>query len=159
MLNEALFEEDMEDENSNKIEIPEPSSSIALELFIFIHKIYMIIYYIILLGLFMFKRYAFDYEYKRIIPDVIIGIVALILNIFRLRISSIGNKTERSLILLIAIIIGVINFIGYIYFMWLQLYVTYFDVVFSAIGLIITFIEIFFSLWTIFNIKVNEKTD
>ena len=146
-------------ENSNKIEIPEPSSSIALELFIFIHKIYMIIYYIILLGLFMFKRYAFDYEYKRIIPDVIICIVALILNIFRLRISSIGNKTERSLILLIAIIMGVINFIGYIYFMWLQLYVTYFDVVFSAIGLIITFIEIFFSLWTIFNIKVNEKTD
>ena len=146
-------------ENSNKIEIPEPSSSIALELFIFIHKIYMIIYYIILLGLFMFKRYAFDYEYKRIIPDVIIGIVALILKIFRLRISSIGNKTERSLILLIAIIMGVINFIGYIYFMWLQLYVTYFDVVFSAIGLIITFIEIFFSLWTIFNIKVNEKTD
>ena len=145
--------------NNNKMEVPEPSSSIALELFLFIHKIYMYIYYIVLLGLFIFKRYAFDYDYTRIIPDVIIGIVALILNIIRLRLTSIGNKTERALILLIAIVLGVINFLFYIYFMWLQKYVTYFDVVFSAVGLIITFIEIFFSFYTIFNIKVHEKTD
>ena len=142
-----------------KNDIPEPSSSIALELFIFIHKIYLYIYNIVLLGLFMFKRYAFDYAYTRIIPDVIIAIIALILNIVRLRFTSIGNKTERALILLIAIGLGIINFLGYIYFMWLQKYVTYFDVVISAVGLIITFIEIFFSFWTIFNIKVHEKAD
>ena len=146
-------------ENQNKNEIPEPSSSIALELFIFVHKIYVYIYNIILLGLFMFKRYAFDYEYKIIIPEVILGIVALLLNIFRLRLTSIGTKTERALILLFAVILGVINIVCYIYFMWLQRYVTYFDVVFSAVGVIITFLEIFFSFWTMFNIKVHEKSD
>ena len=146
-------------DNQNKNDIPEPSSSLALELFVFIHKIYLYIYNIILLGLFMFKRYAYDYEYKKIIPEVIIAIVALIFNIFRLRFTSIGNKTERALILLWAIILGLFNIFFYIYFMWLQTYVTYFDLVFSIIGVVITFFEIFFSFWTMFNIKVHEKTD
>ena len=146
-------------DNQNKNDIPEPSSSLALELFVFIHKIYLYIYNIILLGLFMFKRYAYDYEYKKIIPEVIMAIVALIFNIFRLRLTSIGNKTERALILLGAIILGLFNIFFYIYFMWLQTYVTYFDLVFSIIGVVITFLEIFFSFWTMFNIKVHEKTD
>ena len=142
-----------------KNDIPEPSSSIALELFIFIHKIYLYIYNIVLLGLFMFKRYAFDYPYTIIIPEVIIGIVALILNIFRLRLTSVGNKTERALILFFAFLIGIINIVGYIYFMWIQRYVTYFDLVFSTIGVVLTLLEIIFSLWTMFNIKVHEKSD
>ena len=146
-------------DNQNKNEIPEPSSSLALELLVFIHKIYLYIYNIALLGLFMFKRYAYDYEYGKIIYEVIIAIVALILNVFRLRLTSIGNKTERALILLGAIFIGLFNIVGYIYFLWLQTYVTYFDLVFSIIGLIITFFEILFSFRTIFNIKVHEKTD
>ena len=146
-------------DNQNQNDIPEPSSSIALELFIFVHKIYMYIYNIVLLGLYMFKKYAFDYPYKIIIPEVIIAIIALIINIFRLRLSSIGNKTERALILLIAIFLGILNLLGYIYFMYLQRYVTYFDLVFSIVGLVITFLEIFFSLWTMFNIKVHEKTE
>ena len=146
-------------DNQNKNDIPEPSSSLALELFVFIHKIYLYIYNIILLGLFMFKRYAYDYEYKKIIPEVIMAIVALIFNIFRLRLTSIGNKTERALILLGAIILGLFNIFFYIYFMWLQTYVTYFDLVFSIIGVVITFLEIFFSFWTMFNIKVHEKSD
>ena len=153
-----MKEQEMLD-NQNKNDIPEPSSSIALELLIFIHKIYMYIYYIILLGLFMFKRYAFDYNYGRIIPDVIIGIIALIINIFRLRLTSMGNKTERALILLFATILGIINIFGYIFFIVWQKYVTYFDVVFSIIGVVITFLEIFFCIWTMFNIKVHEKTD
>ena len=132
-------------DNQNKNEIPEPSSSLALELLVFIHKIYLYIYNIALLGLFMFKRYAYDYEYAKIIYEVIIAIVALILNVFRLRLTSIGNKTERALILLGAIFIGLFNIVGYIYFLWLQTYVTYFDLVFSIIGLVITFFEILFS--------------
>ena len=107
----------------------------------------------------MFKRYAFDYPYTIIIPEVIIGIVALILNIFRLRLTSVGNKTERALILFFAFIIGIINIVFYIYFMWLQRYVTYFDLVFSVIGVVLTLLEIIFSLWTMFNIKVHEKSD
>ena len=142
-----------------KNDIPEPSSSIALELFIFIHKIYLYIYNIVLLGLFTFKRYAFDYPYTIIIPEVIIGIIALILNIFRLRLTSVGNKTERALILFFAFLIGIINIVGYIYFMWIQRYVTYFDLVFSTIGVVLTLLEIIFSLWTMFNIKVHEKSD
>ena len=146
-------------EEQNKNEIPEPSSSLALELFVFIHRIYLYIYNICLLGLFMFKRYAFDYPNKIIIYEVIIGILALIANIFRLRLISVGNKTERALILLFALILGAINFVGYIFFALIQKYRTYFDVVFSSIGLILTFLEIVLCIWTIFNIKVHEKSD
>ena len=146
-------------DEQNKNEIPEPSSSLALELFVFIHRIYLYIYNICLLGLFMFKRYAFDYPNKIIIYEVIIGILALIFNIFRLRLISVGNKTERALILLFALILGAINFVGYIFFALIQKYRTYFDVVFSSIGLILTFLEIVLCIWTIFNIKVHEKSD
>ena len=146
-------------EEQNKNEIPEPSSSLALELFVFIHRIYWYIYNICLLGLFMFKRYAFDYPNKIIIYEVIIGILALIINIFRLRLISVGNKTERALILLLALILGAVNFLGYIFFALIQKYRTYFDVVFSSIGLILTFLEIVLCIWTIFNIKVHEKSD
>ena len=146
-------------DEQNKNEIPEPSSSLALELFVFIHRIYLYIYNICLLGLFMFKRYAFDYPNKIIIYEVIIGILALIVNIFRLRLISVGNKTERALILLFALILGAINFVGYIFFALIQKYRTYFDVVFSSIGLILTFLEIVLCIWTIFNIKVHEKSD
>ncbi len=146
-------------EEQNKNEIPEPSSSLGLELIVFIHKIYLYIYNIILLGLFMFKRYAFDYPNKTIIYEVIIGIVALIINIFRLRLISVGNKTERALILLFALILGIVNFVGYIFFAVIQKYRTYFDVVFSSIGLVLTFLEIVFCIYTMFNIKVHEKSD
>ena len=146
-------------EEQNKNEIPEPSSSLGLELIVFIHKIYLYIYNIILLGLFMFKRYAFDYPNKTIIYEVIIGIVALIVNIFRLRLISVGNKTERALILLFALILGIVNFVGYIFFAVIQKYRTYFDVVFSSIGLVSTFLEIVFCIYTMFNIKVHEKSD
>ena len=146
-------------EEQNKNEIPEPSSSLGLELIVFIHKIYLYIYNIILLGLFMFKRYAFDYPNKTIIYEVIIGIVALIVNIFRLRLISVGNKTERALILLFALILGIVNFVGYIFFTVIQKYRTYFDVVFSSIGLVLTFLEIVFCIYTMFNIKVHEKSE
>ena len=138
-------------------EVPEPSSSIALEIFVFIHKIYIYIYNIVLLGLFIFKRFAFTYDDKYIIRDIFLGIFFLLVNIFRLRATSIGNKTERALILLFAVILGAINLFGYIFFLWIQYIVVYFDIVFSAIGMVITLLELIFCIWTMFNIKVHEK--
>ena len=70
-----------------------------------------------------------------------------------------GNKTERALILLFALILGIVNFVGYIFFTVIQKYRTYFDVVFSSIGLVLTFLEIVFCIYTMFNIKVHEKSD
>ena len=147
------------DKNNNIIaeEVPEPSSSVTLELFTFIHKIYLYIYNIILLLLFIFKRFAFNYEYGPIIGEVIFAILLLFINIIRIRLTSIGNKTERALLLLVAVILGFINLFGYIYFMRIQTFVTYFDVVFSAIGLVIIFFEFLCSAFTMFNIKVHEK--
>ena len=138
-------------------EIPEPSSSLVLELFVYIHTIYIYIYNIILFLLFIFKRFAFDYGGGAIIAEIIIALILLILNIFRLRLTSIGNKTERALILLFAVLIDIVVLVGYIYYMYLQQYVTYFDVVFGAIGLFLTCVEILFSSITMFYIKVHEK--
>ena len=155
-----MSEIDKKDENKNIIaqEVPEPSSSIALELFVYIHTIYIYIYNIVLFLLFIFKRFAFEYPYKRIIPDVVLAIFFLIINIFRIRLTSIGNKTERALILLFAVIFGVIILFEYFYFMLIQTFVTYFDLVFSIIGLVIIFLELLFSILTMFNIKVHEKS-
>ena len=77
---------------------------------------------------------------------------------FRIRLTSIGNKTERALILLFAVILGIAVLILYIFFMLLQTFVTNFDFAFSLIGLIITAFELLFSILTMFYIKVHEKT-
>ena len=152
-----MSEVNKDDKNIIVEEVPEPSSSLALEIFVYIHKIYIYIYNIILLLLFIFKRFAFDYKYRYIIPEVAAAIIFLLFNIMRLRLTSIGNKTERALLLLFAVLIGFIVLFGYIYYMYIQTFVTYFDVVFSAIGLVITFFELLFSILTMFNIKVHEK--
>ena len=152
-----MSEVNKDDKNIIVEEVPEPSSSLALEIFVYIHKIYIYIYNIILLLLFIFKRFAFDYKYRYIIPEVAAAIIFLLFNIMRLRLTSIGNKTERALLLLFAVLIGFIVLFGYIYYMYIQTFVTYFDVVFSAIGLVITFFELLFSFLTMLNIKVHEK--
>ena len=152
-----MSEVNKDDKNIIVEEVPEPSSSLALEIFVYIHKIYIYIYNIILLLLFIFKRFAFVYKYRYIIPEVAAAIIFLLFNIMRLRLTSIGNKTERALLLSFAVLIGFIVLFGYIYYMYIQTFVTYFDVVFSAIGLVITFFELLFSILTMFNIKVHEK--
>ena len=139
-------------------EVPEPSSSITLEFFTFIHKIYTYVYTIFLILLFIFKKQAYDYPELTVIYEVILLIVLLLINIFRIRLTSIGNKTERALILLFAVILGIGVLILYIFFMLLQTFVTNFDFAFSLIGLIITAFELLFSILTMFYIKVHEKT-
>ena len=155
-----MSEIEKKDENKNIIanEVPEPSSSLALEIFVFIHKIYMIFYNIVLFLLFIFKRFAFEYPYENIIPDVALAIIFLIIDIFRIRLTSIGNKTERALILLFAVIFDVIILFEYLFFIFIQTYVTNFYLVFSIIGLVTIFFELLFSFLTMFNIKVHEKS-
>ncbi len=139
-------------------EVPEPSSSITLEFFVYIHKIYSYVYTIFLVLLFIFKKHAYDYPPRTVIYEVIILILLFLINMFRIRLTSIGNKTERALILLFAVILGIIVLVGYIFFMIIQTFVTNFDFAFSFIGLIITAFELLFSILTMFYIKVHEKT-
>ena len=139
-------------------EVPEPSSSITLEFFVYIHKIYAYIYTIFLVLLFIFKKHAYDYPEYTVIYEVILLLVLLLINIFRIRLTSIGNKTERALILLFAVLLGIGVLVLYIFFMIIQTFVTNFDFVFSLIGLIITAFELLFSILTMFYIKVHEKT-
>ena len=139
-------------------EVPEPSSSITLEFFVYIHKIYTYVYTIFLVLLFIFKKHAYDYPEYTVIYEVILLLVLLLINIFRIRLTSIGNKTERALILLFAVILGIAVLILYIFFMIIQTFVTNFDFAFSLIGLIITAFELLFSILTMFYIKVHEKT-
>jgi hypothetical protein len=55
------------------------------------------------------------------------------------------------------VLAGLINLLFYIYYMYIQLYVTYYDIIFNAIGLLILIIEIILSLIAMFNIKAHEK--
>ena len=144
----------------NKVyeDIPKPASSLGLEIMVLIHKIYLIIYNIILFLLFIFKKFVFpNYPDEDIYRDVILSIFFIFVNIIRLRLTSIGNKAEKAIILLVAVICGIVNLIGYFYFIYLQKYCTYYDLVFGVIGLVIVIIEIIFSVVAIFYIKVHEK--
>ena len=144
----------------NKVfeETPKPASSLGLEILVLTHKIYLVIYNVVLFMLFMFKKYAYaKYTYPQIIGEVIGAIILIFINIIRLRLTSIGNKTEKAHILLIALVFGVINLIGYIYFMYLQRYITYYDLIFSIVGLCLVAAEIVLSFVAIFSIKVHEK--
>ena len=158
----------MEEERKKKIEIAKPvyhfiylitsSSSLGLELFLVIDKYYSVFYYIVEFLLFIFKRFVFPYPYKRIIPEVIVMILLLIINLIRIKITSMGNKTERALIILIGVILGVLNLIGYLYYLFWQTYSTYYDASFNGIGLFLLVVEVIAALIAMFNIKAHEKT-
>ena len=69
-----------------------------------------------------------------------------------------GNKTEHALIILVGVILGVVNLIGYLYYLFWQTYSTYYDASFNGIGLFLLVVEIIAALIAMFNIKAHEKT-
>jgi len=69
-----------------------------------------------------------------------------------------GNKTENFLGLIIAFILCIINVIGYIFYILLQFKVTYFDMVFSIIGIILCGLELIFTAITMFSVCVHKKS-
>ena len=69
-----------------------------------------------------------------------------------------GNKTERALIILFGVLLGILNLIGYLYYLFWQTYSTYYDVSFNGIGLFLLVVEIVLSIIAMFSIKAHEKT-
>ena len=69
-----------------------------------------------------------------------------------------GNKTENFIGLLIAFILCIINVIGYLFYILWQKYRTYFDLIFSIIGLLLCVLELIFTAITMFSVCVHEKS-
>jgi hypothetical protein len=72
--------------------------------------------------------------------------------------ASIGNKTETSAYLFIGLILAIPCIVGFIYYLLLQTYVITYDIVLNLIAIIFLVIEVFVTLYAIFNIKSNEKS-
>ena len=78
-----------EEEKLQKQEIVQPSSSLSLEFLLRVDFYYTFFLYTCQTLLFVFKKLALPYPYKRIIPEVIFMIVLFVINLFRIKISKI----------------------------------------------------------------------
>ena len=107
--------------------------------------------------MFLFKGYALIYPNNSIIPEVIILFVYLVLQFFKIRLFSMGNKNETSLLIIIGIIFLIPIVIIYIYYLALQMYVVVYDIILNAFGLILLLLQLFTGGFTMIKVISNEK--
>ena len=130
-----------QEEERNKRLVAQPSSLLILELINSFDFYYSVVYLLVIFFLFVFKRILFEYEFWLFIIEIIVSGVMILINFLRLKLISIGNKTEKSLMLLSGIILSIITIICSLYFTFLQTYVTYYDFAFGLIETILIFLD------------------
>lgn len=135
------------------------NSSLGLEIFLVIERYYSYVYFIIILLLFVYKKLTYGPSYPTgfCALDVLLAIIFFVFMLFHLKLASMGNKIEHTLLLIIAVVFEIISIIGYIYLALLQTYINYYDFWFSIVGLILNGLVFIFTLYALFNVASGAK--
>ena len=98
-----------QEEERNKRLVAQPSSLLILELINSFDFYYSVVYLLVIFFLFVFKRILFEYEFWLFIIEIIVSGVMILINFLRLKLISIGNKTEKSLMVSIIVSQGTVD--------------------------------------------------
>ena len=125
-------------------------------MFIYFDRIYTILVFVFEMIMFILKDTYLAYPSGTAAPEVVGMFFLLILQLVRLHLGSIGNKTEISMYLMYSIFLTIPVILAYVYYLWFQLYVLLFDLVLCIFGLVFIVIEIIVSIYAVVSIKKNE---
>ena len=109
--------------------------------------------------MFILKDTYLAYPSGTVAPEVVGMCFLLILQMVRLHLGSIGNKTEISMYLMYSIFLTLPVALAYGYFLYCQLYVLWFDIFLCAFGLLFLLLEIIVSIYAVVSIKKNEVNE
>ena len=106
--------------------------------------------------MFILKDTFFAYPSATAAPEVVGMFFFLILQMVRLHLGSIGNKTEISMYLTYSIFLSIPVVLAYVYFLWFQVFVLWFDIFLCAFGLGFIVFEIIVAICALVSIRKNE---
>ena len=127
-------------------QLDKPNSSLTLQIVLFFDWYFSAFYMIATLCFLFYKVYGLPY------PDAIweIEIVSLVLffalQFIKIDLGSKGNKTEKSNITFLFVLLAILCIFCFVFFLILQTYVLVIEVVLNALGLLFCILEILFGI-------------
>lgn len=130
-----------------------PISSLGLEILLYFDYWYSFAYIVLSMGLYVLKGLSLAYPPNALAPELGGLVLLAVLQWVRLGIGSVGNKRESAKTTFWSIVLMLpAGFMG-VYYLYLQTYVYYADLVVSGILLIFLLGEFIFSLQVLFKFK------
>ncbi|XP_010180725.1 PREDICTED: transmembrane protein 80-like [Mesitornis unicolor] len=108
-------------------------SSVPLQFLFYVNGIYYIFYFLVTLGMIVYKSQVFSYPDDFLAPDLTLLFVMAILEVPRLYLGSKGNLTEEEAPLGLSLAITVVSVILSVYFLVWQTYVLKADVIINTV--------------------------
>ena len=125
-------------------------------MFIYFDRIYTVLVFVFEMIMFILKDTYLVYPSGTIAPEIVGMFFLLILQLVRLHLGSIGNKTEISMYLLYSIFLVIPVGVAYLYYIRFQLYVLWFDFFLCIFGFVFLLLEVIVSIYAVVSIKKNE---
>ena len=125
-------------------------------MFIYFDRVYTVLVFVFEMIMFILKDTYLAYPSGTIAPEIVGMFFLLILQLVRLHLGSIGNKTEISMYLLYSIFLVIPVAIAYLYYIAFQLYVLWFDFFLCLFGFAFLLLEVIVSIYAVVSIKKNE---
>ena len=125
----------------------------GLQISIYFERIYNLIFFFFEIILYIFKANVLVYHPKVLASEIIGLFFILILQYVKLRNANTANKTEWMPYHIYTILYSFPVIGGYIFYIYFQLYVLYFDSILSAIGILFALAELIFSIYAICKIS------
>ena len=131
-------------------------ASIFLQILIYFERIYAALFFIFELILYIFKANVLVYPPGYLGSEIVGIFFLLILQYVKLNNANTANKTELRHYHVYTIFFSLPVISGYIFYLIWQVYVLYFDLALSFLGLVISFLEMIFSIYVVFTLKSDR---
>jgi hypothetical protein len=130
---------------TTKNDLTNVRSSIVFELFLRINVVFVLAWIIVESLSFVYKNETIIYPSQEALAgEVILMLSVFFVDLCRLQLGSISNRTENIPLCLLTIVLTVATFFGYLYFIQWQLFVIRAELIINIIVLSLTGIGIFF---------------
>ena len=123
-----------------------------LQIFIYFERIYVVIFFLFEIILYIFKANVLVYPPNNLGTEIVGLFFLLILQYVKLQNANTANKTELRNYHIYTILFSIPVLLGYVYYIYFQLYVLVFDFSLCVFGIAFAFLELVFSLIAMFNI-------
>ena len=135
----------------------DPQSSRLLQIVNTFDRIHAFFYLIVSIVIFVFKGFAIKYGPDALWPDLFALFFLFLIKLLHLNSANIGNLTESSSFLLASVIDSAFVICAYLYFMFLQTYVLFIEVLLNVSGLIFVCLQLLLTIFTFLAVSKLEK--
>ncbi|OMJ89267.1 hypothetical protein SteCoe_8655 [Stentor coeruleus] len=137
--------------------VGQPVASLTLQILLYGDGLYNWAYLLLQLALFVYRGYTYNYKTLTIGFELLGVFLLFLLQMIRIFIGSVGNKTEEIVPLLYMLLLTIPTALGALYFLGFQTYVLIADIIINIALLVFMILEVLLSLIAMIRFKGSEK--